>query len=72
MERCALLVFRKTDNKRTSLSLLGIFVFASCQSSIEQKTINVTGRAKMKVVPDMVELSLRAYSVKPAMKNAVV
>ena len=25
----------------------------------------------MKVVPDMVEISLRAYSVKPAMKDAV-
>ena len=37
----------------------------------EPKTINVTGQGKMKVVPDMVEISLRAYSVKPAMKDAV-
>jgi uncharacterized protein YggE len=42
----------------------------SCTSK-EPKTINVTGQGKIKIVPDMVELSLRAYTVKPAMRDAV-
>jgi hypothetical protein len=51
--------------------LLLQFFFLSCNPSPEPKTIQVTGQGKMKVVPDMVELSLRAYTVKPAMKDAV-
>lgn len=46
-------------------------VLHACNASNEPKTINVTGQGKIKVVPDMVELSLRAYAVKPAMKDAV-
>jgi len=33
--------------------------------------IQVSGQASMKVVPDMVELSLKAFNVRPAMKDAV-
>ncbi|MDQ3278337.1 MAG: SIMPL domain-containing protein [Bacteroidota bacterium] len=51
-------------------SLLLLF-FTSCKTATEQKTIHVTGQGKIKVVPDMVELSLRAYAVNPAMKDAV-
>lgn len=43
----------------------------SCNTPNEHQTINVTGQGKIKVVPDMVELSLRAYAVKPAMRDAV-
>ncbi len=46
-------------------------LFFSCQSKNEPRSISVTGTAKMKVVPDMVEVSLRAYTVKPAMRDAV-
>ncbi|HEV7331213.1 MAG TPA: SIMPL domain-containing protein [Flavisolibacter sp.] len=46
-------------------------VLLACNAANEPNTINVTGQGKIKVVPDMVELSLRAYSVKPAMKDAV-
>lgn len=56
---------------RTIFSFLLLAILFSCNSNPAQKTIDVTGQAKMKVVPDMVELSLRAYSVKPAMKAAV-
>lgn len=34
--------------------------------------VEVTGRASMKVVPDMVELSLNTTTVRPAMKDAVM
>lgn len=58
---------------KSILSFLPLLILFSCTSTTtEQKTINVTGQGKMKVVPDMVELSLRAYSVKPAMKDAVI
>ena len=59
---------------KTIFSFLFFFIiFSSCSSSDKHSnTISVTGQAKMKVVPDMVEISLRAYSVKPAMKDAVV
>lgn len=56
---------------KSLLILLPLAILFSCTQNNEPKTINVTGQAKMKVVPDMVELSLRAYSVKPAMKDAV-
>ena len=49
-----------------------LLVLCSCHTASEPKTINVTGQGKIKVVPDMVELSLRAHSVKPAMKDAVI
>lgn len=55
---------------RILLMLLFPFCF-SCNTKTEPKTINVTGQGKIKVVPDMVELSLRAYAVKPAMRDAV-
>ena len=52
-------------------AFLPLLLLFSCAEQKEPKTINVTGQGKMKVVPDMVEISLRAYSVKPAMKDAV-
>jgi len=45
-------------------------IFVACSPS-EEKKINVAGQAKIKVVPDMVELSLRSDNVRPAMKDAV-
>ena len=47
------------------------FCMTSCQSNPDKKLIKVVGQASKKVVPDMVELSLRAYSVRPSMKDAV-
>lgn len=57
---------------RNSLFLLAVTscLFA-CNTPAEQKQIEVTGEATMKVVPDMVEFSLSASNVKPAMKDAV-
>jgi uncharacterized protein len=48
-----------------------IFLLNACNSASEKKWINVTGHASLKMVPDMVELSLRAQNIKPAMKDAV-
>lgn len=45
-------------------------LLAACNPSSENK-IQVAGQASMTIVPDMVELSLKAYSVKPAMRDAV-
>jgi uncharacterized protein len=45
-------------------------LLAACNPPQTNK-IQVTGRATMKIVPDMVELSLRASSIRPAMKDAV-
>ena len=56
---------------KTIFALLILMAFFTSCNVSESKTINVIGQAKMKVVPDMVELSLQAYSVKPAMKDAV-
>ena len=52
------------------------YVFAclfllSCNSDEKKDHINVTGHASVKVIPDMVEVSLRADNVRPAMKDAV-
>jgi uncharacterized protein YggE len=47
-----------------------LLLLSSCHSSI-QPQIQVTGQATMKVVPDMVEFTLKAYNVRPAMKDAV-
>jgi uncharacterized protein len=44
---------------------------AACSPSGSYK-VQVTGQAAMKVVPDMVELSLKAANVRPAMKDAVL
>jgi uncharacterized protein YggE len=44
-------------------------MFFSCSSSREQ--ITVVGQADMKVVPDMVEISLKAYNLKPSMREAL-
>ena len=55
--------------------LVGLSLLAACQSPAvghDDGKIQVTGEAKMKVVPDMVELSLKAYNVRPAMKDAVI
>jgi uncharacterized protein YggE len=44
----------------------------SCNTNTsDKKSIDIVGRAKMKVVPNMVELSLKAYNVRPAMTDAV-
>jgi uncharacterized protein len=45
-------------------------LLAACNPSTQSK-IQVTGQATLKVVPDMVELSLKAYNLRPAMKDAV-
>src|SRR3712207_5343311 len=71
MEKEVVMVLPKTNNMKSMLSFTLLISLFSCSENNQQKTINVTGQAKMKVVPDMVELSLRAYSVKPAMKDAV-
>jgi uncharacterized protein YggE len=52
----------------TFLSLTLILV--ACRPS-EEKKISVVGQAKIKVVPNMVELSLRSDNVRSAMKDAV-
>lgn len=49
---------------------LSALVFSACNAP-EKNYIHVTGHARLKIVPDMVELSLRAQNVKPAMKDAV-
>ena len=51
-------------------ALAGLWLLAACHSSTPGN-IQVTGQATMKVVPDMVELSLKASNTKPAMKDAV-
>ncbi len=45
-------------------------ILTACNPSSPDR-IQVTGQASMKVVPDMVELSLKAFNVRPAMKDAV-
>lgn len=50
---------------------LALFLSACNNSQSEENKIEVTGQATMKVVPDMVELSLRACNVKPVMRDAV-
>ena len=51
--------------------LSALLFLCACHPDPEKRSINVTGRASLKVVPDMVELSLRARNIKPAMKDAV-
>jgi uncharacterized protein len=54
------------------ISLVAAAGFAACNNQPEQPNkIEVIGEATMKIVPDMMELSLRAGNVKPAMKDAV-
>jgi uncharacterized protein YggE len=50
---------------------LSLFIISCTSSPAETKSIDVTGHASVKVVPDMVELSLRAENLRPAMKDAV-
>lgn len=57
---------------RIVIYLSAILLLSACHPASEKKTINVTGHADLKVVPDMVELSLRAQNIKPAMKDAVL
>jgi len=47
-----------------------VLFLAACSHPVPAK-IQVTGQASMKVVPDIVDLSLKAYNVRPAMKDAV-
>src|SRR3954466_1622074 len=56
--------------KPLMIFFLASLFFSACNNNIHDH-INVIGQAKIKVVPDMVEVSLRAYNVKPAMKDAV-
>src|SRR6476620_10632964 len=55
------------------LSYLPLLLFiVSCNSSEpDTNRIDVTGHASLKVVPDMVEISLKADNTRPAMKDAV-
>jgi uncharacterized protein YggE len=46
-----------------------VSILISCNHPANR--IQVAGHASMMVVPDMVELSLKAYNVQPAMKDAV-
>jgi uncharacterized protein len=61
----------KPINMRIVIYLSALFLVSACHSASEKKSINVTGHASLKMVPDMVELSLRAQNTKPAMKDAV-
>jgi|SRR4051794_6250239 uncharacterized protein YggE len=54
----------------TYLPILLLVISCSSQKP-EENRINVTGHASLKVVPDMVEVSLRADNTRPAMKDAV-
>ena len=56
---------------RIYLFLIVVCGAAACGSPVEQPKVQVSGQATMKVVPDMVELSLKAFNVRPAMKDAV-
>lgn len=56
--------------KPNQLFIATFCLLAACNPSGQGK-IQVTGQATLKVVPDMVELSLKAYNVRPAMKDAV-
>ncbi len=47
-----------------------LLVLSACQH-VPNPQIQVTGQATMKVVPDMVAFSLKAYHVRPAMNDAV-
>jgi uncharacterized protein len=60
----------KPAKMRTLLLCLNAFLIVACNHENEKK-VNVVGQARMKIVPDMVELSLRADNVRPAMKDAV-
>lgn len=54
------------------ISSLATLLLAACQNhTSDKRMVSVVGQAKMKVVPDMVELSLQAYNVRPAMRDAV-
>jgi hypothetical protein len=50
--------------------LASLCLSTACTHPVTSK-IQVTGEATMKVVPDMVELSLKSFNVRPAMKDAV-
>jgi uncharacterized protein len=54
-----------------ALPVLFLFVHCTPSNTPEKDRINVTGHASLQVVPDMVELSLRADNTRPAMKDAV-
>ncbi|MGZ3880205.1 MAG: hypothetical protein ACXVBF_02650 [Flavisolibacter sp.] len=54
-----------------TLSFFFAIVMVACNSP-EVKKINVVGQAKIKIVPDMAELSLRSDNIRPTMKDAVV
>lgn len=56
---------------RIAIYLSTILLWTACHSVPEKKSINVTGHASLKIVPDMVELSLRAQNLRPAMRDAV-
>jgi uncharacterized protein YggE len=68
---CCISAFQKPTNMRIVIYLSAIFLLSACNSDSEKKSINVTGHASLKMVPDMVELSLKAQNIKPAMKDAV-
>ena len=58
------------------MRIIPLALFAFCLGAVgcgprQVNTIQVTGQATMKVVPDMVELSLVVDNTRPAMKDAV-
>lgn len=52
-------------------TLAAFCFFGACRPSTTPN-IQVTGQATMRVVPDMVELSLKATNTRPALKDAVI
>ena len=57
--------------KFNPLILSGLCLVSACHPP-EKGSVRVTGHSTMKVLPDMVELSLKASTVRPAMKDAVL
>jgi uncharacterized protein len=62
-------LFKNTPMTKIVHCIALCYAFSACNSTVNK--IEVTGHASMKVVPDMVELSLKTYNVRPAMKDAV-
>lgn len=61
----------KTHMRSYLFAAAAVCGLVACGRPAEDSRIQVCGQATMKVVPDMVDLSLRAFNVRPAMKDAV-
>ncbi len=64
-------VIKPTNMRILSFCTLSFFFISCSQQPPQKKQIDVTGFASVKVVPDMVDISLRAENLRPAMKDAV-